>query len=124
MDYCMVKNFGGQNFGENASLKHWRIWRLLYAFNHKFRIPSCILKTIFNGCWLPRVGGIAVGAVIFSFAVNSMICGYHEYKSVWESQAVDDDLLCEREVGNPHDTHAVAIKKDIAGEITTVGHIP
>ena len=61
---------------------------------------------------------------MFSFAVNSMIRGYHEYKNIWESPTADDDLLCERKVGNPHDTHAVAIRKDIAAEITTVGHIP
>ena len=61
---------------------------------------------------------------MFSFAVNLMIRGYHEYKNIWESPTADDDLLCEREVGNPHDTHAVAIRKDIAAEITTVGHIP
>ena len=53
-----------------------------------------------------------------------MIRGYHEYKNIWESPTADDDLLCEHEVGNPHDTYAVAIRKDIAAEITTLGHIP
>lgn len=62
--------------------------------------------------------------MVFSFVVNTMICGYHEYKSIWESPAVDDDFLCEYEVGNPHDTHAIAVKKDITGEIITVEHIP
>ena len=62
--------------------------------------------------------------MMFSFAVDSMIHGYHEYKSIWEDPTADDDLLCEREVGNPHDTHAVAIRKDIASVTTTVGHIP
>ena len=76
--------------------------------------------------WLLASTCSAASAVImmFSFAVNSMIRGYHEYKSVWESPAADDDLLCEREVVNPNDTHAVAINKDIAGDIKTVGHIP
>ena len=53
-----------------------------------------------------------------------MIRGYHEYKSIWENPSEDDELICEREVGNPRDTHAVAIKKSIAGECCTVGHIP
>ena len=50
---------------------------------------------------------------MFSFAVDSMIMN----KSIWEIPFADDDLLCECEVG---DTHAVAIRKDIAGETTTV----
>ena len=41
-------------------------------------------------------------------------------KSIWEIPSADDDLLCEREVGNAHDAHAVAIRKDIAGETSTV----
>ena len=53
-----------------------------------------------------------------------MIRGYHEYKSIWENPSEDDELICEREVGNPRDTHAVAIKKSIAGGCCTVGHIP
>ena len=37
-------------------------------------------------------------------------------KSKWEIPFADDALLCEREVGNAHDTYAVAIRKDIAGK--------
>ena len=59
-----------------------------------------------------------------SFSVESMIRGYHEYKSIWENPSSDNELICEREIGNAHDTHAVSIKKDISGETTTVGHIP
>jgi len=33
-----------------------------------------------------------------------------DYKVVWDNPVVED-LLCEREVGNPHDTHAVVVKK-------------
>ena len=32
--------------------------------------------------------------------------------------------MCGREIGNAYDTHAVAIKKDIGGVQTIVGHIP
>ena len=53
-----------------------------------------------------------------------MIRGYHQYKGIWESPSEDDALVCEREIGNAHDTHAVAIRKDIEGEARTVGHIP
>ena len=34
------------------------------------------------------------------------------------------DLLCNRDIGNPHDTHTVAVKKVIDGNLTVVGHIP
>ena len=53
-----------------------------------------------------------------------MIRSYHEYKLIWNNPVVGEDLLCEREVGNPHDTHAVAVKKVIDGNLTVVGHIP
>lgn len=65
---------------------------------------------------------------LYSFTVESMIRGYHEYNCIWENPSVEDYLLCEREIGNPHDTHAVAIKGSVAGDttgaVTTVGHIP
>ena len=31
-------------------------------------------------------------------------------KSTWPNPSQDNELMCEREVGNAHDTHAVAIK--------------
>ena len=63
-------------------------------------------------------------AMTFTFSLESSNRGYHEYQSIWPNATVDDELICKREVGNPHDTHAVAIKKDIAGVLTTVGHSP
>jgi len=36
-----------------------------------------------------------------------MIHGYDEYKVVWYNPLVGEDLLSEREVWNPHDTHGV-----------------
>ena len=53
-----------------------------------------------------------------------MIRGYHEYKVAWDNLVHGENLVCEREVGNHHDTHAVAIKKVIDGNLTVVGHIP
>ena len=37
-----------------------------------------------------------------------MVCGYHKYKLVWDNPFVGEDLLCECEVGNPNNMHAVA----------------
>ena len=61
---------------------------------------------------------------IYAFSVESMIHGYHEYKVIWDNPVVGEDLLCEREIGNSYDTHAVAVKKVIDGNLTVVGHIP
>ena len=59
-----------------------------------------------------------------SFVVESMIRGYHEYKSIWDNPVVGEQLNCIREVGNSHDPMAVAVIKEIEGETKTVGHIP
>ena len=53
-----------------------------------------------------------------------MIHGYHEYMRIWESPSVENHLICKREPGNAHDTHAVSIKKTTDGEMKIVGHIP
>ena len=50
-----------------------------------------------------------------------MIHGYHEYKLIWNNPVVGENLLCEHEVRNPHDTHTVAVKKVIDGNLTVVG---
>ena len=62
--------------------------------------------------------------MMFTFSLESSSRGYHEYQSIWPNPTVDDELICKREVENPHDTHAVAIKKDISGVLMTVGHVP
>ena len=55
----------------------------------------------------------------FSFTIDAMVRGYHEYQSVWQA-ALGEKLKCVREVGNRSDVFAVAVVK--AGE--TVGHLP
>ncbi len=55
-----------------------------------------------------------------SFSWDSMIRGYHIYRSVWEA-ANGEELKCVREVGNRKDPYAVAVVKN--SELT-VGHIP
>ena len=61
---------------------------------------------------------------LYALSIESMICDYHEYKLIWNNPVVGEDLLCNRDVGNPHDTHIVAVKKVIDGNLTVVGHIP
>ena len=56
--------------------------------------------------------------------MEAMIRGYHEYKNIWMNPVIEEQLSYEREIGNAHDTHAVAIRKTIDGEIKTVGHVP
>ena len=44
------------------------------------------------------------------FSVEVMVRGY-QYQNVWAAP-IGEMLICEREVGNIHDTFVVAIKKD------------
>ena len=60
----------------------------------------------------------------FTFVVELMIRGYHEYKTVWESPVLAEELRCTRETGNPRDPAAVAIQKQISGEMVIVWHVP
>lgn len=54
-----------------------------------------------------------------SFSFVAVVRGYHIYKDIWDAE-IDEELPCEREVGNRHDSFAVAVKKDA----TIVGHVP
>ena len=53
------------------------------------------------------------------FATDSSVRGYHVYQDIW-TPVSGEQLVCEREDGNPQDRYAVAIKK--SGNI--VGHVP
>ena len=44
-------------------------------------------------------------------SVEAIVYGYHQYKDVWDTP-VGKILQCEREVGNVHNTFAVAVMKD------------
>ena len=63
--------------------------------------------------------GLSRGDIMYSFSVATAVRGFHVYKNVWEP-TVDEVLLCEREIGNSHDTFAVAVRN--SSEI--VGHLP
>ena len=43
-----------------------------------------------------------------SYALESIIQGYHVYKEVWEA-SIGQILPCRREAGNIHDPYAVAV---------------
>ena len=55
-------------------------------------------------------------AIHYYFVVDSKVCGYHVYKEIWPNPIIGEELPCEREIGNPHDPSAVAVKKLITGE--------
>ena len=59
------------------------------------------------------------GWEMYSFSLTVVVCGFHNYKNVWEP-TIDKVLSCERDVGNSHDTFAVAIKNSFE----VVGNIP
>ena len=43
--------------------------------------------------------------------IDSMVQGYHEYQSIWDNPLANEDLPCEWEMGNSHNSRAVAIRK-------------
>ena len=56
--------------------------------------------------------------------VEAVIRGYHENKIVWLNPVIKEELSCKWEMGNTHDTRAVAVRNIIDGDIKTVGHVP
>ena len=63
-------------------------------------------------------------AKMYTFLLNSMVRGYHEYKSLWTNLFDGEESICEREIGNPCDPVAVAMKKEIIHVLQVVGHVP
>ena len=56
---------------------------------------------------------------MFSFSLTTAVHGFHVYKDVWEL-TIGEVLSCKRDIGNSHDTFAVAIKNN--SEV--VSHVP
>ena len=57
-----------------------------------------------------------------SFSIEAAVRGYHVYSSVWNARC-GEVLYCERELDNPEDEFAVAVKVQDFSR-TTVGHLP
>ena len=62
-------------------------------------------------------------------AISKLIhCGSHDqYKSAWLNPVIEVELSCttEREIGNAHDTHALAVRNIIDEDIIkTFGCVP
>jgi len=55
---------------------------------------------------------------MYSFSLTTAVHGFHVYKDVWEP-TIGKVLSCKRDIGNSHDTFAVAIKN--SSEV--VGHV-
>ena len=47
-----------------------------------------------------------------TFSVQAMVRDYHVY-NLWDAACDNDILPCEREIGNPHDSSSIAVKKGI-----------
>ena len=59
----------------------------------------------------------------YTFCVDSMVRGYHEYQSMWDNPLADRNLPCEWELGNSHNPQAMAIK-NLTDALQVVGHVP
>ena len=55
---------------------------------------------------------------MYSFYLTTAVRGFHIYKDVW-NPTIGEVLFCERDIGNSHDTFAVAIKNSSK----VVGHV-
>ena len=62
-------------------------------------------------------------AILRLITVEAMICGY-QYKSAWLNPVIEEELSCKREIGNAHDTHALAMRNIIDEDIKTFGRVP
>ena len=53
--------------------------------------------------------------------MEAMIRGY-QYKSAWLNPVTEEELSCKWEIGNAHDTHALAMRNII--DVKTFGRVP
>ena len=61
---------------------------------------------------------------MYTFSVDSVVRGYHEYKDIWDADIDGLELPCKREPGNLHDPSVVAVVKQSSGTSVIVGHVP
>ena len=59
----------------------------------------------------------------YTFYIDSIVRGYHEYQSIWDNPLEDRELLCEWETRSSHDLQAVTIKKMVDGALQAVGWV-
>ena len=55
--------------------------------------------------------------------MEAMIRGYQS-KSACLNPVIEEELSCKREIGNAHDTHALAVHNIIDEDIKTFGRVP
>ena len=80
----------------------------------------CIIKCFIDPLVYDQV---SIKIMACSFTMESIACGYHTYKSVWKNHVHGEELSCARDIGNSHDPMAVAITKEVDGDIEAVGHM-
>ena len=56
--------------------------------------------------------------------LESMVRGYHEYKSLWTNPFNGEELLHKREISNACNPQAVTVKKEIDHVLQVVDHVP
>ena len=61
---------------------------------------------------------IKISAACYEF--DSAVRGFHEYETIW-SPVIGEELPCECEAHNAHDSFAVAVMKE---HDVVVGHLP
>ena len=54
---------------------------------------------------------LAMSSSHSSLTVDSCICGYHEYSTIWEP-VMGEELQCGMEINNLHDSYAVSVQAE------------
>ena len=50
---------------------------------------------------------------MYTFLIENVVQGYHEYKDIWDAAIDGIELPCEREPGNLYESSAVTLAKRI-----------
>ena len=72
----------------------------------------------------------SVKITAYTFYIDSMAWGYHDYQSIWDNPLADIDLICEWEMGNIHMIYRPWLSRrrliipSLDGNLQVVGHMP
>jgi len=59
---------------------------------------------VLSTCTLVFTNALSARVMMLEFIICSAIQGHHVFKAIWENSIVGEELKCQREVGNSHDT--------------------
>ena len=124
--YRMEKKLWWWETLANSLHKHiWRnkIWQICEILRMKNISEIYSIKYGECLCWGLRSQKLWKQHKMYTFSLNSIVRGYHDYKSLWTNRFDGEEFFCEWEKGSPCDPQAVAMKKEISHVLQVVGHV-